>query len=262
MKTSDLNQFFEQNPQFDKNAWLALAKPCFDISFVEQDIHQNSSYFGGAPYLPVDFRLPETPKGIEYQFFAQINFADLPSDNPLRSQFPQTGILSLFYQTYREDWEMGDKEPFFGDDNYVVAYYFDEKTERVLHQEKMSMLYDGTVIHAKSIVFEYGLNMPCCHYLKLDYPDNQKLRDEFFNLFSEYEEEKQAPDYLAGYPSFYSLGYDPTPEVENETWLPFLTLESHDDLAWCWQDGNKLMAFIEQKALAKSDFGQIKTDAG
>lgn len=264
MKKSDLNQFFVQNTQFDRDIWYPLAKPCFDMVFVEKDLNKNSSFFAGAPYLPHDFVLPETPQGIEYRFIAQINFADLPSDNPLRSQFPEKGILSLFYQQYAKDWELGNEEPFFGAEHYIRAFYFTEDEERVLHDDKMSMIYhEGKVIPAKTVAFEYGLNMPCSDELWLpDFPVSKKMLDEFLEQFQEYAHDKQVPDYLAGYPSFYSLGYNPTPETVDERWLPLFTLESHNDLAWCWQDGNKLMAFIEQSALAKCDFAHIKSDAG
>ncbi|MBK6691765.1 MAG: DUF1963 domain-containing protein [Myxococcales bacterium] len=66
-------------------------------------------------------------------------------------------------------------------------------------------------------------------------------------------------DHLLGYPSHYSLGYDPTPGPE---WVSLLTLHSHDALEWCWQDGNKLMVFIERERLAARDFSALKCDAG
>ena len=66
-------------------------------------------------------------------------------------------------------------------------------------------------------------------------------------------------DYLLGYPSHYSLGYNPTPGPE---WEALLTLHSHDDLDWQWGDADKLMVFIETHRLAACDFSQLKVDAG
>ena len=66
-------------------------------------------------------------------------------------------------------------------------------------------------------------------------------------------------DYLLGYPSYYSLGYDPTPGPE---WIALLTLNSWRALDWCWGDGNKLMVFIERARLAARDFSKLKTEAG
>jgi hypothetical protein len=65
--------------------------------------------------------------------------------------------------------------------------------------------------------------------------------------------------YLLGYPLNTSLAYDPTP---GPGWSSLLTLDSDDDLEWCWHDGDWLVTFFNnQKALA-GDFSDIRADAG
>lgn len=64
---------------------------------------------------------------------------------------------------------------------------------------------------------------------------------------------------LLGYPSHYSLSYDPTPGPQ---WVSLLALHSHDAFEWCWHGGDKLMVFIEQDGLAARDFGALQCDAG
>ncbi|WP_370527719.1 DUF1963 domain-containing protein [Comamonas sp. Tr-654] len=73
-------------------------------------------------------------------------------------------------------------------------------------------------------------------------------------------------DYLLGRPSWDSLGYDPTPEAEEHPgsshWRSLLTLQLHEEFHWCWQDGARLMAFIEDGRLRARDFGHLQVDCG
>jgi hypothetical protein len=41
-----------------------------------------------------------------------------------------------------------------------------------------------------------------------------------------------------------------------------LTAASHDDLGWCWHDGDMLMVFIQKARLLKRDFSALRADAG
>jgi len=64
---------------------------------------------------------------------------------------------------------------------------------------------------------------------------------------------------MLGYPSHYSLMYDPTP---GEDWVSLITLASYDEFEWCWHDADKLMVFIEKSKLEAKDFSNLKADAG
>ena len=66
-------------------------------------------------------------------------------------------------------------------------------------------------------------------------------------------------DYLFGYPTNHTLGYDPTPDAG---WQSLLTLGSDEDLQWYWHDGDRLVTFIDSAKLASGDFSEIRADAG
>lgn len=68
-----------------------------------------------------------------------------------------------------------------------------------------------------------------------------------------------ADHYLFGYPSYCTLGYDPTPGPD---WVSLLTVRSSADLEWCWHDGDRLMVFIQAEQLQRKDFRMLKCDAG
>ena len=53
--------------------------------------------------------------------------------------------------------------------------------------------------------------------------------------------------------------YDPTPKGD---WLPLIGLSSHEDLGWCWHDGDYLHIAIERAKLAERDFSTVASDAG
>lgn len=248
MDNTKLNQFFKDNPTFDRPEWHALIRPCVDMVFVD-DCCQKGSYFGGKPYLPKGFELPTAPKGNQYNFIGQINLAMI-AHLALPFVLPKAGLLSLFYLEYADDWEMGDNEPFWRDDGFIKAYYFADTTDFVLHDDK------DTGTPPKGVSFVAGVDLPCNSYFELDYPDDV---DVFYERF--YDAVDDVDEHLFGYPTNDSLGYDPTP-TDDGVWLPLLTLKSHDDLNWCWHDGDRLMIFIEQSALAKGDFSNIKADAG
>lgn len=246
MKIESLNQLFKQNPQFDRSDWRTLIRPCIDIVFTDDNDAKDGSYFGGKPYLPKDFVLPKAPKGNKYHFIGQINFADLAHINT-PTHLPKTGLLSLFYLEYRDDWQLGDNEPFWGDDGYVKAFYFANTYDFVVHDDK------DTATHAKYITFIKGVDLPCNQYFNVDYPSDAH---KFYDVLDEIER----ADHLFGYPTNSSLGYDPTPS--DDEWLPFISLKSHQELNWCWHDGDYLMVFITQSALTKGDFTHLKSDAG
>ncbi|HCB1211928.1 TPA: DUF1963 domain-containing protein, partial [Klebsiella pneumoniae] len=45
-------------------------------------------------------------------------------------------------------------------------------------------------------------------------------------------------------------------------WRSLLTVQSHEKLHWCWQDGARLMAFIEDDKLRAKDFSHLQVDCG
>lgn len=236
MKPEELAQFFNTYPQFDRPDWRALIRPCVGITFAVRHTEYDSRW-GGTPYLPKDFKRPKTDLGGEYRFVGQLNLGDFSHlDTPA---MPKMGLLSLFVND--------DDDAFWGDDGFVKAYYFTDTTGFVLHEDKSAGSPMG-------LSFYQGLDLPCNRYFKVAYPDDA---DEFYQAFYEHFF-GNIDDHLFGYPTNDSLGYDPTPEG----YLPLLSLSSHDELNWCWHDGDRLMLFIEPSALALGDFSNIKADAG
>ena len=65
--------------------------------------------------------------------------------------------------------------------------------------------------------------------------------------------------YMLGYPLNTTLAYDPTP---GPGWSSLLTLDSDDDLEWCWHDGDWLVTFFNDQQALAGDFSDIRADAG
>lgn len=244
MHPTKLRQFFNHHLAFDRPAWHALTRPCIDMTPTDS-FNVDGSYWGGKPYLPQGFSLPDAPQGNEYRFIGQLNFANIPHLHAM----PKLGLLSLFYLEYAPDWQMGDDEPFWGDKDFIKAFYFTDTADFAIHDDK------DTGTPAKGVRFDLGMDLPRNRYLNVDYPSDV---DDFYDAF--YDSFDDLPDHIFGYPTNDSLGYDPTP-TDGE-WLPFINLKSHDELNWCWHDGNRLMIFIEKSALAVGDFSNLMADAG
>jgi len=215
-----------------------LARPSVVLDFAGAAPGDHDSRFGGSPVVPEGFNWPEHEVG-EYRFLGQINFGEI-AHRP--SILPEKGILSLFY-AFDEDGEV-----FWGDDGYVLGFYWPNIGElRAIPAPRESP------VQPKKLKMTVGIDIPSSAELRGDWPFETDL------LYWLKEQGCFADDYMLGYPSFHSLAYDPTP---GPGWISLITLTSHDDLGWCWHDGDKLMVFIEQEKLESQDFSSLKTDAG
>lgn len=121
-------------------------------------------------------------------------------------------------------------------------------------------------IPARHIRFRAGVDMPQHEELCKDWPFDFEL---LYVLLADIDgnatlppDQRFARDYLLGYPTWDSLAYDPTPSAGGRDWRSLITLQSHDALEWCWQDGAQLMVFIEANKLAQRDFSHLRVDAG
>jgi uncharacterized protein YwqG len=221
-----------------KDYLLKTAKPSVEITITKQGPNKLESKFGGNPLVAPGFEWPVHATG-EYRFLGHINFSEIVN-RP--ETLPELGLLSLFY-AQDEDGEL-----YWGDDGYILGYYWPDL-------ECLSVVKppykDGA--KAKRIELRGGFDLPRHAELRDDWPFTDDVLDD--NM----EQLKLASDYMLGYPSFYSLAYDPNP---GKDWCTLLTLDSHDQFDWCWHDGDKLMVFIEAKKLAARDFSYLKADAG
>ena len=217
-------------------------KETVDVRIVSGTAGLLESRFGGAPALPPGFEWPKHDLG-RYQFLGQINFSEIESAPP---PLPSSGLLSLFFATDP------DGEIFWGDPGYVLGYYFHDVADLVPQASP-----EEPDPHVCKIALESSVGLPSSPDLKLEYPFSGEDEDRFFY---ELPEKINAPtDYLLGYPSFNTLAYDPTPEGD---WISLITLRSHEQLDWCWHDGDKLMVFIERQKLEGRDFSNLNCDAG
>ncbi|MFT9849456.1 YwqG family protein [Aneurinibacillus sp. REN35] len=202
------------------------------------------SRFGGAPDLPIGSEWP-TYEGKPYRFLGQINFAEIPSTE---ANLPSKGILSLFVAGTNPD---GDCYLETYEDGYIHAIYIPEST-------KLETIFPLRSDIGKPTVIEFSptIDIPYDEYQVNDWPFEEDQNDIYTEIRDSLH---KSSDYLLGYPSYCSLAYDPTPGAE---WIPLLTIDSDDDLEWCWHDGDKLMIFIETERLRNLDFSRLKSDAG
>lgn len=231
-----------------------LLKPCVRITITPDAPTGTQSQFGGKPMVPANFAWPQHASGL-YYFLGQINFAEMV-ERPV--SLPATGLLSLFYVDYDPESDY-DGELFWGNDGYVKAWYFEDVAALV-----QVTAPHGKTAKAKRIALAGEFDIPRHGELREDWPFDFETLDTLLADDGAWQGKLVpnallATDYLLGYPSYYSLGYDPTP---GDSWIVLLTLHSHETFKWCWHDGDKLMVFIESERLAARDFSNLKSDAG
>lgn len=215
---------------------LGLAKPCVGIDITDESPMPHQSCFGGGPYAPPGFEWPGHPLG-RYEFLGQINFSEI--DRPPAS-LPRSGLLSLFF-AFDEEGEI-----FWQDEGYVIAYFWDD-----LENFATTHSPHARPCVPRRITLTGGIDLPRHRDLRNDWPFDPAALEDI--------RQKLPEDYLLGYPSFRTLAYDPTPDGN---WGSLITLDSHDRFGWCWHDADKLMVFIENAELARSNFGRLRSDAG
>lgn len=242
MRPSELEQFLSADAELSPylTYFKSVAKPSVDISIGRRWPGATQSRFGGSPAVGTEFVWP-THKVGEYRFLGQFNFGEIDGAPEM---LPDSGLLSLFY-AYDDAGEV-----FWGDDGFVIGYYW--------HSTKKLRLADAPnqmVPKPRKISFEPGVDIPRYDVLRSDWP----LDDSATCALSELAHNDLPKDYLLGFPSFYTLGYDPTPGLE---WVQLVTLDSREQFGWCWHDTCKLMVFIEKDRLARKDFSNLKCDVG
>ncbi len=219
-----------------------VARPCFDIIRFNAEPAFGASRFGGAPDLPAGQGWPVHRLG-PYRFLGQINFEQITDPG---TGLPENGLLSIYFA------DDPDGESFWQDPGYIKAVYSPKGAPLLTQNPPNPMVPD----RANAIAFKKTFDLPYDREQVEDWPFDSKLDELYDKLrFSLHGSE----DYLLGYPSHRTLGYDPTPSAEQ---ISLLTLNSDDDLGWSWHDGDKLMIFIERNRLAERDFSSLSADAG
>ena len=216
------------------------AKPSVEIAIGRRWPGKVNSRFGGKPAVGSHFAWPANDMG-EYRFLGQVNFSEI-DNGP--DTLPKSGLLSLFYA----DDEAG--EVFWGDEGYVVAFFWPSTDNLRFFDTPYPV-----APKSRKIKFRSGVDIPRYKELRDDWP----LDSDAFCALAELAHNDLPRDYLLGYPSYFTLAYDPTPGPD---WVQLLTLDSHDQFGWNWHDTAKLMVFIEKDRLARKDFSYLKCDAG
>lgn len=254
MDLKTLEKHLDASPllQAHKQYFLDLAQPAVAIHLGKDKGQPLQSRFGGQPMVPPGFTWPEHPDG-HYLFVGQINFAELPKGPDRPADLPSSGLLSLFYGFDEDD------AIFWRDEDYLKAYYWPDTSG---FQEIQAPHCWST--RSWALQFENCIDIPRHEELRQDWP---VPFEELYDWFDKLEENGDLPgDYLLGRPSWDSLAYDPTPnQVEHPSqsrWCSLLTVQSHEKLHWCWQDGARLMAFIEDDKLRAKDFSRLQVDCG
>ncbi len=229
------------------DALLKHVRPTALLIRDDTEVQLAKSRLNNAPDLPPDFEWPEHDLG-PYRFLAQFNLGDLPEGMPSAST---QGLLSLFYQ-YDQDGGC-----FWGDPGFVIARFFatDQKLVRTEQPESVNI---GDPIPIK---FVAGVDLPEFSAFidkpkVIEWPLGRELANEYEEVRRSWHDHN---DYLFGYPTNHTLGYDPTPD---SSWQSLLTLGSDEDIGWFWHDGDTLVTFIESAKLADGDFSEIRADAG
>lgn len=256
MNTQDLENLIANHPVLTEHAEFVrgLVRPSVRITISKEAATGVQSKFGGPAMVPAGFEWPEHDVGL-YYFLGQINFAEI-ENRP--DSLPASGLLSLFNADYNPDSD-SDAEVFWGDEGYLKAWYF-EDLECLVPMKAPH----GKDVTGKRIELVGDLDIPRHEDMLEGCPFDADILEDLLEVEGELpgpsaNVEMLATDYLLGYPSYHSLGYNPTPGPE---WMSLLTIESYDDFNWCWQDGAKLMVFIEQDKLVARDFSNLMCDAG
>ena len=254
MDLKTLEQRLDASPLLreHKSYFLNLAQPAVAIRLDKARGKPLQSRFGGQPMVPAGFAWPQHPDG-HYLFVGQINFAELPDGPGRPAELPSSGLLSLFYGLSQDD------SIFWRDADYLKAFYWPDTSD--MHEIQAPHKWTTA---SRALQFENSIDIPRHEELRSDWPVDF---DDLYDWFDALEESGELPrDYLLGRPSWDSLGYDPTPDPQeypsSSHWRSLLTLQSHDDFHWCWQDGARLMAFIEDDKLRAQDFSRLQVDCG
>lgn len=231
---------------------LGIARPSIEILDADVPVTRGCSKFGGSPDVPADFKWPIHKFG-PYRFVGQFNPAEVPKGS---HGLPESGLLSFFYA------EDENGESFWQDPDYVRVFRF-EDVNALKPIEPPTTVRGGST---STLKFEIGMDIPPWPWdeaaeqnwplKESDQDDDLELKDAYWELRLRLHPSHR---YLLGYPFNTTLAYDPRPGPE---WRSLLTLDSNDELLWCWHDGDWLVTFIEEHRLRTGDFSHIKSDAG
>lgn len=266
---------------------VQMARPVFHAERIEGPPRAGGSKLCGVPDLPRGQAWPEHDQG-PCEFIAQIDLADVGGAD---AGLPGDGLLSVFAATHPPE------ACFWQDPGYVRILYTPAGTrlvptappppsaaQRAVEEEDAADVArlreergpDAVPIRSYplrasgvALRFHRGIDLPRAPGQGAPRPIADPTDWDALYVFQDAMDEvvrhasprsrRPADDHLLGYPGVSSLAYDPTPEGD---WVPLVGLWSHEDLGWCWHDGDYLHAAIARPRLAAADFSAVASDAG
>src|SRR5262245_27789853 len=241
IRRSDLQPFEDRLRQ--------LARPAIDILPVLDQAQPppGASRVGGVPDVPPGFEWPHLG-AIRLSSVVQIRMSDLPA-GPASELLPSAGLLSLFVA------QDPDGEAFSGDAGYARAFLFPEGVLLAPAERP------GPAASSRACGLEFAAtsDVPFDAFQWRALQAGEECPIDDSQLWQLHQDLHQSSHYLLGHPSHCTLAYDPTPGPE---WVALFSLGTDDDLGWCWGDGDRLMTFIERRALAAGLFDRLEAAEG
>lgn len=242
---------------------LRLMRPMVRLKPVrcsDEDITLGASKFGGKPHLAPDTQWPQCEHGF-LSFVAQINFADLtPFVISHTYPLPKSGLLVIFAMNdlnegVQPGMEEYQDEPW--ESELTRAFYYPEGTHLEACMQPEAILADEDYIpHPCDLIMTEALGQP---------PDESDIPDSFCS-----DEEKQIfiDQYFAhDHEETFShlMGWQThgrsTNTAPGPDWLNLLTLASHEELEWCWCDGQNLDIYIHPDDMRARKFNRVFGEA-
>ena len=253
----------------------------------EKDFALGQSKIGGAAHVPPGFIWPEF-KGTPQLFIAQINMAELP-DCQARSQLPERGLLSFFFEGGMEAWGFDPANK-----GAARVYHFeDDPAKFVAMAREDKDEYNLTSPRSCRLDFSVETNIPL-NSEQVDFEDffptgTRQEREVYYQTLDEYyfdpsNEKPAAPSAAAhkilGWPDLMQgdnfteaqlvtnglycgdgTGYrDPRAKVlvtKRHDWQLLLQVDTDDNADMMWGDAGLVYFLIKKDDLATRSFDNI-----
>ena len=255
----DLDTFLSElrsGPLAPHEDWMRRQlRPALDVRVAAPGARVRSR-LGGAPELPVGAEWPRIDAR-PYRFVAQLELAELPSRAlwplPWRDALPSAGLLSLFVA----DDPTGELDPRaeldWTDPRYAIAIL----TPPGIACEPLATPPEVDFGASALVTFHDTLDLPGGLEQAQGWPFDCLRDDARSEAYDALRARMHGEHHLFGYPTQYTLAYDPTPPGR----IPLASFTSSELHAWTWHDGDALMLFLDPKEVREGRFG-LGADCG
>jgi uncharacterized protein YwqG len=227
----------------------------------------SNSRVKGDPLLPKHFEWPVRADGTRLTFLAQIDLEEIANFESIQDYFPQSGMLSFFYDTDDQPWgsSLSDK------DGWKVCY-FPKKTALEIYPDE-----NGANEESFSIDW---IEEPS--YPDLASDEHSELPEQAqpeYERFIENCYEEPPMHQLLGHAHLIQGDFRESIEIvesginyekirtdekkkkklfdDSRRWKLLLQLDSDAELNFMWGDSGMLYFCIDERALRKHDFSNV-----